>query len=367
MSLSETKKKESETAYRHIVESAHEMITIIQNGRFRYANPATTTLLGYLPEELYQMSFPEIVTPDDREVATQLCAAQADDQTASSYEIGVIRKDGQLVPVEMIRALITYEGQPAVQLVARDISEQKRLHEQLAQSEKAAALGRFMSAVAHELNNPLTVIAGFAEILLSDLNLNEQEQADLQMIASEANRARRMIQDLLRLSRAQPPQKQLVDLNQLIATTLDRHQADLQARRSRVITELASDLPLVSADPDQLEEVFTTLLNHFRKSLTADPESGRLRVKTTVKKILARTGWRRGVEIIFVEEGPGRSPDQVRQMFEPSYSTREEDRGLGLALAYNLIQQHDGRMYAFSGPGEGVSFIIELPLMGSDQ
>jgi len=242
------------------------------------------------------------------------------------------------------------------------MSEPKRRAEQWLQSETLAALGRFTSAVAHELNNPLTVIAGFAEILLSNLNLNKQDQADLQMVASEANRARRMIQDLLRLARTQPPQKQLVDLNSLIATTVERHQAELPARRSQVITELASDLPPLAADPDQLEEVFTTLLNQLRKSLTSTPHGGRLRVKTEVKKVLSRAGWRRVAGIMFAAEGPGQSPDQFRQMFEPHYSHREEDRGLGLALAHNLIHQHEGRMYAFSEAGQGVRLMIELPL-----
>jgi two-component system NtrC family sensor kinase len=291
-----------------------------------------------------------------------LCLAPVTDRPATRYEIGVRRKDGQFIPLEITTSPITYENQPAVQLVGRDMAEPKRRYEQWMQSETLAALGRFTSAVAHELNNPLTVIAGFAEILLSNLNLNEQDQADLQMIASEANRARRMIQDLLRLVRTQPSQKQLVDLNHLIATTVDRHQAELQARRSQVITELASDLPPIAVDPEQLEEVFTTLLIYLRKSLATAPEGGRLRVKTGVKKILSRAGWRRMVEITFVEEGPGRSPDQLRQIFEPNYSNREEDRGLGLALAYHLIRQHEGRMYALSGPGEGVRFIIELPL-----
>jgi two-component system NtrC family sensor kinase len=85
-------------------------------------------------------------------------------------------------------------------------------------------------------------------------------------------------------------------------------------------------------------------------------------VKTEVKKVLSRAGWRRVAAITFVEEGPGRSPDQLRQMFEPHYSNREEDRGLGLALAHILIQQHEGRMYALSDAGQGVRVMIELPL-----
>jgi signal transduction histidine kinase len=217
-----------------------------------------------------------------------------------------------------------------------------------------------MSTVAHELNNPLTVIAGFAEILLSSLTLNEQDQADLQMIASEANRARQMIYELLGLSREQPPRKQVVDLNQLTVLMLEHHQTDLQTSRIDVVTELACDLPSVSVDPEQLNLVFTYLLNHIRRSLTAG--GGRLRVRTTVRQLKIQTGSSQVVQITFSQDGPSRSSDERRQIFEPHYSAREEDHGLGLALAYNFIQQHGGQMYALSSPGKGLTFVIELPV-----
>lgn len=362
MSAPEATVEMSQIPFRLIVESASEMIAIIQQGRFRYANPATATILGYSLEELCQSHLLDLVASGDREVAAYLCAAPVTELSAARYEMGVRKRDGQIIPLEISASPITYEHQSAIQLVGRDISEQKRLYQQRTQSETLAALARFASAVAHELNNPLTVIAGFAEILLSNPKLNEQDQADLQMIASEANRARRMIQDLLRLARTQPPQKQLVDLNHLIATVVDRHQADWRLGQTQVVTTLAPDLPPMAVDPDQLEEVLTTLLNYLRKSAAVVPQASRLLVKSGVKKILSRTGWRRLAEIVIGQESVGSLPELAPLIFEPHYNNREEDRGLGLALAYNLIRQHEGQIYALSSPDYGVKFIIELPL-----
>jgi two-component system NtrC family sensor kinase len=361
MISSETNEKSLNNAYRALVESATEMIAILQKGRFCYANPATSATLGYSLEQLHQIDFLDIVVPDDRAAAAELCAPQLASQRLSNYEIGMIRKDGRLAILEIAPSLITYQGKPAVQLVGRDITKQKMRSEYLVQSEKLAALGRFISAVAHELNNPLTVIVGFAEILLSNLNLNEQDHADLQMIASEAKRARQMIHDLLKLARLQPQQKQPVDINQIISITLDQHRTQLQASHIQVATELALDLPPVSADPDQMKEVFTHLISYIRRSLTAGFDGGKLWIETVAKQVEARTGLSPVVEITFADNNPPRSPDHLRQIFEPSYSAREEDRGLGLAVAYKLVEQHGGQMHALSGPGQGTTFIIQLP------
>ncbi|MBI3952065.1 MAG: PAS domain S-box protein [Acidobacteria bacterium] len=362
MSSLGTRDKGSENVYRAMMERAAEILVVVQQGRFRYANPATSAVLGYCAEELYQMSFLDIVAPEARETATELCTPPMDDLSAPSYEIEAVKKDGRPVRLELTASRLTYEGAPAVQLRGRDISEQKRQWEHLVQSEKMAALRRFISAVAHELNNPLTVIAGFAEILQSNLKLNDQDQADLQMVVSEAARARRMIHELLGLSRPQPQQKQPMDLNQLIASTLDHHRADLQASRIEVITDLAADVPEISADPSQLQEVLTHLIKYIRKSLTTGRDGGRLRVGTAVKQVKSRAGWRHIAQITVADNGPSRPQDDLRQIFEPAYSTREEDHGLGLALVYNLIQQHGGQILALSGSDGGLRFVIELPV-----
>ncbi|RMG50549.1 MAG: hypothetical protein D6723_12035, partial [Acidobacteria bacterium] len=256
---------------------------------------------------------------------------------------------------------IQYDNTPALVLIAQDITAQKRHCERLIQAEKLAAIGRFTSALAHELNNPLTVVVGFAEILLSNLKLDEQDRADLQMVASEANRARQMVHEVLSLCREQGLQKQLVDLNQLIITTLEEHYSDLQTHHVRVATDLDSRLPPVTADDGQLKRVLGSLLQHIGKRSSASPAGCTLTIRTTFKEVDLPSISRPIAEIAVIADEPTPSEEEVHRIFEPRYTTKEADRGLGLALAHHIIRQHEGQLYALSPPHGGLQFVIELP------
>jgi two-component system, NtrC family, sensor kinase len=233
-------------------------------------------------------------------------------------------------------------------------------------AEKLAAVGRFMSTVAHELNNPLTVIVGFSEILLANLKMNEQDHADLQMVASEANRARLMIHELLELSREQPAQMEPVDLNRLILSTLDHLREDPATSQIDVTMDLAADAPFILGDPERLSAAFMSLVNYMRRSRPAVSERCPLSVATTVGQTSTPGELSRVARITFADDSPHPSPVELSQAFEPRYTRRETDHGLGMALAFNLIHQHNGRISALSGPGGGAQFTIELPLRASE-
>lgn len=361
MSSPDTNARHLETIYRRIVEQAPGMIAIIQEGRFRYANPATCELLGYSIEELPRVSFLDLILPEDRDAARALRTLESNGERRWGHEIRVLRGDGQTLTLLMTATPIHHEGAPALLLMAQDITARKQHCVQWIQAEKLAAIGRFTSALAHELNNPLTVVVGFAEILLSNLELAEQDQADLQMVASEANRARQMVHELLSLAREQVLQKQPIDLNQLTIATLEEHYADLQAHHVRVTTDLDSRLPFVPADSSQLKRVLVSLLQYISKSSSTSPSGRTLMIRTTFHEadLLFRSGPM--AEIAIIADGPTLSTEELGQLFEPRYTTKEADRGLGLALAHNIIRQHDGRLYALSPSNGGLQFVIELP------
>lgn len=347
--------------YRRIVERVPGIIAIIQKGRFRYANPAACKLLGYPVEELHGLSVLDLTLPEDRDIARTLCTWEPNREWPWSHEIRVLRKDGQPLTLLVAATPLQYDNTPALVLIAQDITAQKRHCERLIQAEKLAAIGRFTSALAHELNNPLTVVVGFAEILLSNLKLDEQDRADLQMVASEANRARQMVHEVLSLCREQGLQKQLVDLNQLIITTLEEHYSDLQTHHVRVATDLDSRLPPVTADDGQLKRVLGSLLQHIGKRSSASPAGCTLTIRTTFKEVDLPSISCPIAEIAVIADEPTPSEEEVHRIFEPRYTTKEADRGLGLALAHHIIRQHEGQLYALSPPHGGLQFVIELP------
>lgn len=357
MTVLMTPETEVNDVYRLIVERSPDVIMIIQHEQPCYCNLAATTILGYTPEELHGLPISRLLAPDQPQALANINKLLKGSLDSFQASVNFIHKNGQMISLHTVCAPLTYNGAAAVLLAGRAMKEQQQEQAHLIQSAKAAAIARFVSALAHELNNPLTVIVGFSEILLSHLTLDEQDQSDLQMIASEANRARRMIHDVLALSRNQAPRKQIVDLNALVMTTLEGQREALRACGIEVVVELAADLPTIMADAAQLEEMLTHLLTWFRKPLGRDTTGGRLRLRTCLKQPHGQF-----VQVLLVDHRSGRYSGDLNQFFEPVYRTREEDKGLGLALAYNVIRQHGGTARLAYQPDGGLTLTIELPV-----
>lgn len=343
--------------YRLIVECSPEVIAIIQHEQVCYCNPAATTLLGYTPQELDGFPMSRLLAPDQPQIVANMNKLMRGSLDSFQAGVNFIHKNGRTISLHTMCAPLTYNGAAAILLAARAITAQQQEQAHVVQNAKAAAIGRFVSALAHELNNPLTVIVGFSEILLAHLNLDEQDRADLYMIASEANRARGMIHDVLSLSRNQIPRKRIVDVNALIMTTLSQQQEVLRACDIELVVELDADLPTIMADATQLEDMLTHLLTWLRKPLGTGSIGGRLHLRTCLKQPHGQF-----VQVLLVDHRSDRYSGELSQFFEPVYRTREEDKGLGLALAYNVIRQHGGTASVACQPDGGLALLIELPV-----
>ncbi|HEX7544197.1 MAG TPA: ATP-binding protein [Candidatus Limnocylindrales bacterium] len=248
---------------------------------------------------------------------------------------------------------VAMENRTLLTSVQRQLAEVQRVQEQLVQASKLGAVGELAAIVAHEVNNPLTGILGFAELLLTELPEGDPRREEVAVIRTEAVRARTIIKALLEFARPRPPQRIPTDLNELARTTLDLQRSRAQKARVEVIEEYA-DLPLLQVDGDALKQVLLNLLNN---SLQAMPHGGQLRVATRAE----------GDDVAFVvaDTGVGIDAETRNRIFTPFFSTRAGSAGgtgLGLSVSMQIVEGHQGTIEVESEPGKGAAFTVRLPV-----
>jgi two-component system NtrC family sensor kinase len=271
------------------------------------------------------------------------------------HETVLLRQGGVEIPVIVGATPMIEQGKlQGVLCVITDISEQKQMEQQLLQAEKLSALGELVAGVAHELNNPLTTVLGFAQLL--KLEAADELKNDLEMISQAAERCARIVNNLLTFARQRKPGKLSVDLNQMINEVLNLKAQQLKLDNIEVSRELAPQLPWVVADPFQIQQVILNLVNNAQYAMAHANGGGHL---------LVRTSQSDGRVIIEVtDDGPGIPPDVMGRIFNPFFTTKGHDgTGLGLSVSYGIVRDHFGCIRVSSVPGRGASFYVELPIV----
>jgi signal transduction histidine kinase/ActR/RegA family two-component response regulator len=237
----------------------------------------------------------------------------------------------------------------------RAMQQVKTTQEQLIQSEKLSAVGQFVAGVAHELNNPLTAVVGFSELLQST-QADERTRTFLDRIAKSAHRCHKIVQSLLSFARQYTPERKPIDLHTVIDEVLEIMAYELRTSDITIVREFAPNLPRIVADPHQLQQVFVNILSNARQAIEPVRREGRIIVRTQV------AGDRVVVE--FQDNGPGIRADHLARIFDPFFTTKPVGKGtgLGLSLCYGIIQEHGGKITARSEPGQGATFAIDLPV-----
>jgi two-component system NtrC family sensor kinase len=235
-------------------------------------------------------------------------------------------------------------------------AELKRMQAQMIQSEKMVAIGKLAAGVAHEINNPLTGVLTNSSLMLEDMADDHPWREDIQTIVNETLRCRKIVKGLLDFSRQTKPQRTLLDLNQVVEDTLSLVRNQTVFRNTKLVYDLDPHLPTVLADADQMRQV---VLNIVLNAAEAMVQGGELRVASSADPAA------KAVELRISDTGPG-IPDEVRaRIFEPFFTTKKTGTGLGLAVAYGIIERHHGQIRIESARGKGTTFIVSVPIGGT--
>jgi len=362
-------------AFARLFEAAHEGVyigTLASDATSTIAaNPHLKLIFGYAGET------PEAdVRPFDRDrfvdpqARVALVERLATDGSVADYVLRLRRADDSAVWVEVTARADapSRDGSLRIEALVRDISERKKLddetrdiYHQLLQAEKMAALGQTISGVAHELNNPLATILSWAERLSQKSTLEDSVRRGLETILGESERAARIVRNLLTFARKRQTTRAMVDVNQVVRETLALRAYEQRLTNITVIDALASGLPEVFADGHQLQQVLLNLVINGEQAMLSANGRGVLVVRT----------WhdpnQESVNLEINDDGPGISDDLQAKIFDPFFTTKEVGKGtgLGLTVAYAIVQEHGGRIRIESKPGSGASFYVELPVSGA--
>jgi signal transduction histidine kinase/BarA-like signal transduction histidine kinase len=361
-------------AFARLFEAVHEGVYIGLLGprdtKTLAANPYLKLIFGYAAEagdaDVRPFEPSRFVDPQARGGFIDRLTAQGE---VTDHLLRLRRMDNSQVWVEVTAHAAPAAADRSVRIDAlvRDVSERKKLEDQtrdlygqLLQAEKLAALGQTISGVAHELNNPLATILTWAE-RLSQGTVDEKTKRGLDTILSESERAAKIVRSLLTFARKRQSTRSMVDLNNVVRETLALRSYEQRITNILVVDELSAGLPKVFADAHQVQQVLLNLIINAEQAMLSAHGRGTLLVRSSYDVE------RESIVLEINDDGPGIASDVQPKIFDPFFTTKEVGKGtgLGLTVAYAIVQEHGGRIRLGSHAGAGASFYVELPVSGT--
>jgi PAS domain S-box-containing protein len=362
--------RESEARYRDLFDNASDLICVTDlEGSFVYVNRAWHDATGYSDEELRRMRLADLVPPEQ-------CAALADayarvlaGETVEHLDLTFLTRAGSAVAVDGSAGSVLKDDVPVmVRGIWRDVTERKRVEEQLRRAERMQAAGQLAGGVAHEVNNMMTGVIGFGSFLLRSLPPDDPRRSDVEEIMKAGNRAADVTRQLLAFTRQQFRRPEVLDLNPVIAGLERMLRRSLEDDHDLVL-RLGADVGRVRMDRGQLEQVLVNLVLNARDAITG---AGRITIETSRTFVngdaarrheLVRIPSGSYVMLVVSDTGSGMTPEVQARIFEPFFTTKPvgQGTGLGLSTVYGIVKQSDGFIWAYSEPGLGTAFKIYLP------
>jgi two-component system cell cycle sensor histidine kinase/response regulator CckA len=343
-----------EEHYRSLIENSMDLISILNlDGTIRYVSPSHERMLGYPLDELVGRNVLSFVHAQDK---ARIQAALVGGNNGRPVECRVRHFDGSWRMLESFSRDLTHvAGVNGMVVNARDITERKRLEEQLHHSQRLEAVGRLAGGVAHDFNNLLMVITGYSHMLLDGMHAADPARQDLEQVVKASERATDLTRQLLAFSRRQGVRASLVNLNALV-NEMERMLRRVLGEEIELIIQLAPELKTVRADPGQIEQVILNMAVNARDAMAS---GGQLLIETRN----ATEPGRDCVTIAVSDTGIGMDSQVMSRVFEPFFTTKEHGTGLGLATSYGIIKENGGDLRVDSTLGKGTTFYIELPVV----
>ncbi len=338
--------------FRAILDSMSQAVLLTdQRLKVMQANPAASLLLarlggGEAPERLASVGDLDLLP---------LAESLARDPSVPSTPHEARLDDGTILSVTLSGMVGERGRAEGLVIVLADVTETHRMHEQLAQNEKLSSLGQMMSGVAHELNNPLASVTGYAQLARMG-SADDQLAKRLEVIDREAQRCRKIVQNLLSFARRHEPESTLLSLNEVVTSTLRLVAYQLRVDNIRVVSTLEPDLAAVEGDPHQLQQALLNLVTNAQHAIEAKGEGGTITVTTRPRdddRVVLEVG----------DDGPGIPSATRERIFDPFFTTKPvgQGTGLGLSLVHSIVTAHGGKIRVEGTEGEGATFRIELP------
>jgi two-component system NtrC family sensor kinase len=358
-----TERKQIEELYITLARNSPIGVYIFQDGKYRFVNHQFAQATGYSEEELVNMEPGQLVHHEDREKARDAATRMLKGERTSPYEFRVYNRDGEIRWAMETVSSIYYEGKRATLGNFMDITERKRaeeerskMEEQLILTDRLASIGELSAGIAHEINNPLTGVIGFSELLMDREDVPDDIKEDLKIINSEAKRTSEIARHLLTFARKQDVQQIESNINDIIQTILDLRGYEQRVSNIQIHTSFSPDVPEIIADPSRLQQVFFNIIINAEFFMKEAHGRGDLTITTERAGDIIKAS--------FADNGPGIASENLSRLFDPFFTTKEVGKGtgLGLSICYGIVAEHGGRLYAESELGRGTTFVVELPI-----
>jgi PAS domain S-box-containing protein len=364
--------RESEEKYRLLVENANDAIFILQDGFVKFHNKKTEDLIGYPGEELCKIPFANFYHHEDKNMALERRRRREKGETPpNTYPVRIIKKSGEELWIELSTALIKWQERPATINFFRDITRQKKLEAQLQRAQKMEAIGTLAGGVAHDLNNILSGLVSYPELILMDLSEDSALKNPILTIKKSGEKAAAIVQDLLTLARRGVAVTEVVNLNNIISEYLKSPEFDrlkFYHPNVQVETDLDKKLLNISGSPVHISKAIMNLVSNAAEAM---PYGGKISISAKNqyidKPIRGYDEVAEGDYVVFSisDTGVGISPEDMERIFEPFYTKKVMGRsgtGLGMAVVWGTIKDHKGYIDVKSTEEKGTTFTLYFPV-----
>lgn len=357
----------SKEKYRLLVENANDAIFVTQDDRIKFANSKTTRMIGCGPSELMDMPFAELIHPDDRNLV--LCRyfdPLHGNQPPRRYSFRISDAAGRILWIDLNRVEIEWEGRSASLNFARDITRQKQLEAQLRNAQKMEAIGTLAGGIAHDFNNILSAIIGYTDLTALILPADDPARSSLNEVMNAAQRAKELVYRILTFSRTHEQEQRPVRMDRIIQEALKLLRPSLPATIE--IVQQIDCQGTILADPTQMHQVIVNLCTNAYHAM--QEEGGLLKVSLAEVKFSSddlaehlKLDAGDYIKLTISDSGHGMNEQTLQRIFDPYFTTKENDKGtgLGLAVVYGIVSAHKGAIQVSSAPGKGSTFEVFFP------